>query len=87
MKAASQPPCTDVQILLEEGRSGGELLWSSGAGHGASIALQTWSCPDPSQLRQKTAAGKKKSCKETHCVSVPWDYLEFRSIKQNKLLE
>lgn len=52
MKAASQPPCTDVQILLEEGRSGGELLWSSGAGHGASIALQTWSCPDPSQLRQ-----------------------------------
>lgn len=33
-------------------RSGGELLWSSGAGHGASIALQTWSFPDPSQLRQ-----------------------------------
>lgn len=60
MKAASQPPCTDVQILLEEGGSGGEVLWSSGAGHGASIALQTWSCPDASQLRQKTAAGKKK---------------------------
>lgn len=82
---ASLYGCAD---LLEEGGSGGELLWSSGAGHGASIALQTWSCPDPSQLRQKTAAGKKKrSCKETHCISVPWDYLEFRSIKQNKLLE
>lgn len=70
---ASHPPCRDVWILLEEGRSGGELPSSSGAGHGTSIALQT--C---------TAAGKLK---ETHCISVPWDYMEFRSIKQNKLLE
>lgn len=88
VKASSQPLRVGLLILLEEGRSVAELPPGDG-GEGAKgdgCGPATLCRPGPSQLRQKPAAGKVKDvAMELIVFSVSWDYLELRSINQNRL--
>lgn len=87
MKAASQPPCTDVWILLEEGGVVKNFCGPVGRTWGQCCSTDLELCRSRSAEAINNCWESKRSCEEAHCVSVAWDYLEFRSIKQNKLLE